>query len=148
MTAAMTGVAFHTGLAEPGLYACRLLRKAYRQGLRVLVSLPAERLTAFDRDLWAFDADDFVPHLRLDTSPSASALARTPIWLADGALAPAGPAVWVNLGADGPADPQRFERIVELVSTDETELRAARMRWRAYEAAGLQIVHHLPGEAA
>ncbi len=143
----MTGVAFHTGLAEPGLYACRLLRKVYRQGLRVLVSLPADRLAAFDRDLWAFDADEFVPHLRLDAGPSVSTLARTPIWLADGPSAPAGPEVWVNLGTDGPADPQRFERIVELVSTDEAERRAARARWRAYEAAGLHIVHHAPGEA-
>ena len=144
----MTRIAFHTGLADPVAYACRLLRKASRQGTRVLVSLPAERLAGFDRELWTFDADEFLPHLRLDTGPSASMLARTPIWLASGPQAPAGPEVWVTLGGDGPADPLRFERIIELVSTEDGDRRAARVRWRAYEAQGLAIVHHASGEAA
>ena len=143
----MTRVAFHTGLADPAAYACRLLRKACRQGTRVLVSLPAERLAGFDRELWTFDADEFLPHLRLDADPGASMLARTPIWLAAGTQPPAGPEVWLTLGGDGPADPLRFERIVELVSTADADRRAARARWRAYEAAGLPIVHHAPGEA-
>ena len=143
----MTRIAFHTGLADPAAYACRLLRKACRLGTQVLVSLPAERLAGFDRELWTFDADEFLPHLRLDTDPSPSMLARTPIWLTAGSQAPAGPAVWLTLGGEGPADPLRFERIVELVSTDDADRRAARARWRAYEARGLEIVHHAPGEA-
>ena len=33
----MTEVAFHTGIANPLDYACRLLRKAYRSGAKVAV---------------------------------------------------------------------------------------------------------------
>ena len=33
----MTDIAFHTGIADPLDYACRLLRKAYRSGARAAV---------------------------------------------------------------------------------------------------------------
>ena len=51
----MTEVEFHTGVADPLGFACRLLRKAYRRGARVLVTAPPERLAQLDRLLWTFD---------------------------------------------------------------------------------------------
>jgi len=138
----MTAVAFHSGLSDKLGYACRLLRKAYRQGSRVLVTGPAGLLAQLDRDLWTFEAGEFVPHLSLDGRPSAAVQARTPIWLVPDADTAVGPEVLVNLGGDAPADPLRFERIVELVSLEPDDRRGAHARWRAYEAAGLKIDHH------
>jgi DNA polymerase-3 subunit chi len=140
----VTTVEFHTGVADPLAFACRLLRKAYRQGARVAVSAPPTVLAALDERLWTFEAQAFVPHLRWTPARSAQA-ARTPIWLIEGAPPPGSPPVLVNLGASpapGPAGTGAFERIIEIVSTDDDDRRAARARWRAYEAQGLPITHH------
>lgn len=137
----MTEVEFHTGVADPPAFACRLLRKAYRQGVRVLVTAPEPRLALLDRLLWTFDERDFVPHLRVPAADAGLA-ARTPIWLAV-PPAPAGaPGVVVNLGAPAPAALDGVTRLIEVVGNEPDELRAGRERWRAYKAAGLAIVHH------
>jgi DNA polymerase-3 subunit chi len=142
-------VEFHSGLAEPLLYACRLLRKACRQGARVAVTAPVSTLQALDRELWTFETDAFVPHRRVPSHRAASvaedALRRTPIWLCEGEVPADGPPVLVNLGAAAPAEPARFERIVELVALEPDERRAARSRWREYEASGMNIEHHERG---
>ncbi|EHR71538.1 DNA polymerase III, chi subunit [Burkholderiales bacterium JOSHI_001] len=139
----MTEVAFHTGVADPLDYACRLLRKAWRQGARAVVTGAPEQLARLDVQLWTFDPGEFIPHARLRVGQQpAPELLRTPIWLADaGAAAPAAP-VLVNLGPDGPDDIQRYERVIEIVGPDDEPRRAARQRWRQYEAAGHQVVHH------
>lgn len=142
-------VEFHTGLADPLLYACRLLRKASRQGARVAVAAPAPRLDALDRALWTFDERDFVPHARWHLAPPA-VRSRSPVWLVDdlpGAQADPGcPAVWVNLGAALDEALDRWcERLIELLGEDPEEVREGRARWKAYRARGLQVVHHTAG---
>jgi DNA polymerase-3 subunit chi len=137
----MTEVEFHTGVADPVAFACRLLRKACRGGVRVQVTAPPETLTALDRALWTFDERDFVPHVR-QPGASAAVAARTPIWLATQAGLPGAPGVLVNLGADVPQDLGPVARLIEIVSGDADEADRGRGRWRAYKARGLQIVHH------
>ena len=61
----MPQVEFHSGVAAPLQYACRLLRKAWRQQVAVLVTAPPPLLAALDRELWTFEALEFVPHRRL-----------------------------------------------------------------------------------
>ncbi len=142
----MPEIAFHTGVADKIGYACRLLRKAHRQLARVRVIGDPAELGLLDKALWTFDAHDFIPHLRWDSGAAvAPALHRTPIWLTPDALAwPEGvepPAVLVNLGDDTPLDVAAFERVIEIVSTDQHERRAGRARWRRYEAQGHSIQH-------
>lgn len=136
-------VEFHTGVADDLGFACRLLRKAYHQGARVLVRAPAARLTKLDRELWTFAEREFLPHLRFG-APAAlpAAAARTPIWLVDGEVPQGHPPVLVNLGAELPAQPQAFDRIIEIVGADADDEQRGRARWRAYKAAGLDIQHH------
>lgn len=140
----MTEVEFHTGVADPLDFACRLLRKAYRRGVRVLVIAPPQRLQALDRLLWTFDERDFVPHLRVP-SPDADMAARTPIWLATPPAPPGAPATVVNLGATQPLALQGVDRLIEVVGTEPDEVQDGRVRWRAYKAAGLTVVHHAAG---
>ncbi|MBN8510630.1 MAG: DNA polymerase III subunit chi [Burkholderiales bacterium] len=141
-------VDFHTGVAEPVPFACRLLRKAYTQGATLVVRAPAATLGALDRALWLLEPQGFVPHLRIGRpAPDAAALRRTPIWLAEGEAPQPGPPILVNLGGDvGPGD-GRFERLIEIVGTDAGELQAARRRWRQYEQLGWPIRHHAAAAA-
>ncbi len=141
----MTEVEFHTGLQDAPGFACRLLRKASRQGIRVLVTAPAEALSALDRLLWTFEEREFVPHVRVPGAAAATA-ALTPIWLsvdeAGAAALPDAPAVLVNMGADAPTALGRWQRLIEIVSSESDEAARGRERWRAYKAAGLEIRHH------
>ena len=133
-------VEFHTGLADPLDFACRLLRKAQRGGHRLLVTAPGERLAELDERLWTFDQLAFVPHVRLPCREVA-VLARTPIWLVQSqqvaqAAGQPMPPILVNLGAPAPQDMGSLDRLIEIVGIDADEAQAARARWRAYKAAG------------
>ena len=56
---------FHTDIADPLGYCCRLLRKAYRRGVQVVVRGEPERLGRLDTLLWTFEQLEFIPHARL-----------------------------------------------------------------------------------
>jgi DNA polymerase III subunit chi len=144
----MARVEFHSGVAEPLHFACRLLRKALRQGVPVLVTAPARTLQALDRELWTFEAQEFVPHLRVRLGQEVdAALLRTPIWLCEGEPPTASPRVLLNLGGHASFELSRFERIIEVVSADAEERQLARERWRDYEARGWDIKHHAQATA-
>ena len=135
-------VEFHTGVADRLGFACRLLRKAYRKGARVLVTAPGPVLAALDRELWTFEERDFVPHARIGPSTPAGLAQRTPIWLTEGPVPDGAPDVLVNLGADAPTDVSGFSRIIEVVSREPDDEQAGRLRWRAYKSRGLEVRHH------
>ena len=141
-------VEFHTGVAEPLGFACRLLRKAYRQGVRTVVTAAPTDLAALDTLLWTFEERAFLPHVRLAAHSVPATAARSPIWLLDGgpAVLPEGaPTVLVNLGAAAPEAPEvmaRLTRVIEVLGIEADALAAGRQRWRAYVARGLNITHH------
>jgi DNA polymerase-3 subunit chi len=136
-------VDFHSGVGAPVHFACRLLRKACRQGVAVLVTAPSATLGALDRELWTFEAQEFVPHLRVRPGQALDAtLRRTPIWLCEGEPPHPAPKVLVNLGAELPEGGEAFDRIIEIVPVEGEERQRARARWRAYEARGWTIRHH------
>lgn len=140
---AVPQVEFHSGVAAPLQFACRLLRKAYRQGVAVAVIGPAQALQALDRELWTFEAQEFVPHLRLKPGqPLDAALRRTPIWLCDGDPPSPGPGVLLNLGAEPGTPLDRYQRIIEIVPEDAALRQQSRARWRVYEGRGWPIKHH------
>jgi DNA polymerase III subunit chi len=140
----LTEVEFHTGVADRIGFTCRLLRKACRQGARVLVTAPEATLRELDRALWTFEEREFVPHVRMPGAATGMA-ARTPVWLAGDVSPDGAPAVVVNLGAEAPADVQDVQRLIEVVSDDLDDAARGRERWRAYKAAGFQIRHHAAG---
>jgi DNA polymerase-3 subunit chi len=139
---------FHTDIADPLGYCCRLLRKAYRRGLKVVVCGEPERLGRLDTLLWTFEQLEFVPHARLRGSerPDAMLLARTPIWLVDAQSAWPPADTVVNLGDQAVEQPARFERIIEIVGDARADRQAGRARWRHYGTLGLTPV--LAGSAA
>lgn len=134
-------VEFHTGVADPVGFACRLLRKAWAARARVLVMAPADTLAALDASLWTFEAQAFVPHLRVAGADAASR-ERTPIWLAESIPAGEHPRVLVNLGAAPPPGADDFDRVIEIVGADEATRADGRARWRHYERWGATPLHH------
>jgi len=145
----MTSVAFHTGVPDPVDYACRLLRKAYRQGARLVVTAPVAPLDRLDQALWLFEQEEFVPHLRLRRKEDVTERnRRTPVWLSESATVAVDATVWVNLGADPEVVIDGFERVIEVVGDDGANVEAGRRRWRRYVASGLTPVNHPFGRTA
>lgn len=137
----MTEVQFHVNVPDRVHYACRLLRKALRQGARVAVTGTADTLAELDRALWTFEAEEFLPHARWGETPS-TAQARAPVWLVGDAAEGAAMPVLVNLGMPVTAAFERYPRVIEIVSDDDAERSAGRQRWRDYVARGCTPAKH------
>ena len=146
--AVMPAVAFHFNVPERRGYVCRLLRKAWRSGARVVVTGEAAMLAEVDRLLWTFEPLEFVPHWRgagVDAVPER--LRETPVLLLEQHSPALGHDVLVNLGHEVPPDWQRYRRVIEVVSRDEFDRDRARARWRHYGAAGAPLEKHEAGGA-
>lgn len=144
----MTEVVFHLNVPDLESYACRLLRKAYLKGARVAVQVREPLATALDQRLWLMAQGEFVPHAGL--SAGDRVVKRSPIVLVATAAEAAHASVLVNLTADFPEQPGRFDRVIELVGRSEDDLSQARVRWKAYRIGGLEPQAHdlaSPGSA-
>ncbi len=140
----MTDVAFHTGIADPVDYGCRLLRKAVRSGARVAVFGPPALLDRLDKALWVFDPLEFLPHLALPRDGGdAAKVGRTPVLLcADGRVPDGcGIAVALDMAPEAGVHATGFARVIEIVGEAPEARQAGRQRWRAYEQAGLAPQH-------
>ncbi len=139
----MTEVSFHFNVPDRTEYTCRLLRKAVRQGAKVVVTGPGNVLSGLDRALWSFDPLEFIPHALLQTHQVAAPRLRdTPVWLLEDSAASVHHEVLLNLGHEAPAGFESFARLIEIVSTDGDERAAARERWKHYASRGYNIVRH------
>ena len=140
----MSIVEFHHGMSDKLAYTCRLLRKAYRSGARVVVTGDAASLRALDRQLWVFDDRDFVPHaLALSDNAVPVRQHDTPIWLTtDPASAPGERGVLVNIGQTMPPACERFARLFEVISNETIDRQQGRARWKSYAAKGWQVNPH------
>lgn len=136
----MTEIAFHFNVADKLLYGCRLLRKVYASGARVVVTAEPEVLAELDQLLWRFSPTDFVPHCRLD--PGEPGRGDAPVLLAESLNACAGYSVLVNLGQAVPLEFERFERFIEVVAQGEEDRLAARSRWKHYTDRGYAMKRH------
>jgi DNA polymerase III subunit chi len=145
MSGALQVVEFHTGVEQVVAFTVRMLRKAYAQGSRVLVTAPSATLEQLSRQLWVAYEREFLAHAWAERC-TATQRARSPIWLATAASGlPAQPRVVINVGAEPPPQPLTLERLIEVVSNDTRDAAAGRQRWRFYVAAGLQLEHHKSG---
>lgn len=136
----MTEVAFHFNAPDKRGYACRLLRKAYLRGARVLVLVDEAEMAALDAALWTMAAGEFIPHSGPADPPHVQA--RSAIHIASEALAPNGATVLVNLRAGMPEGHDRFARVIEVVTGDEQDRLSARHRWKSYKALGIEPQRH------
>ncbi len=135
----MTRVDFHTNITDKVSYACRLARKAYgARGKLVLLAADAVQADALNSGLWTVGDTDFLPHA-----------------MADDPLAPQSPIIitislerdfphydmLVNLTENIPASLERFGRVFEIISTDEEDAAAGRIRYMKYKQHSYPLTH-------
>ena len=135
----MTAIDFYTHVADRLEVAARLVAKALAQHGSVRVLTPDAATTEeLDRWLWLKPPIAFLPHCRV-----SSALAgETPIWVDHVDDHPGPAAVLINLQAEPPSFFSRFERLAEIVGTDQTDAAAGRARFRFYRERGYELRTH------
>jgi len=139
----MTEISFYFNVASRTAYACRLLRRAHRQGMAVAVAGPAAALDEIDRELWSFAPAEFLPHSRIDRADEVpQALHATTIWLGENPIDAPLHNTLLNLGPLPPPAFETFERMFEIVTLDEADREAARGRWKTYARRGYPIKRH------
>jgi len=132
----VTRIDFYRYAEDKLRFACRLAATAYDKASRVVVYSPDRaRLADFDRALWTFQATRFVPHCFVD----APAAAETPVILATSGDALPHHDVLLNLGDEWPPFFASFERLLEIVGTDEEDKARARARYSFYRERGYDI---------
>ena len=135
----MTSIDFYFNAQDRLQVACRLAGKAVKQGSRMLIYAPdAGMASRLDALMWTWPAIGFVPHC----APHDPLAAETPVLVSSDPDTPETCELLLNLGAECPPHFERFERLLEVVPTDEAERQAARGRYRFYQARGYKITSH------
>lgn len=129
----MTRVDFYFNAKTKVDVAMRLAAKAYQAGQHTLLYTDEDALAAkLDSSLWTAQQLSFIPHVRCG-HPLA---ARTPVLIGTCPEALAACDVLINLTAVLPPCFSQFKRLIEIVTTDETDRRQARSRFRSYQERG------------
>lgn len=125
-------------------FAVRLLTRAWREGLRSVLLVPGEA----ERDrlaeaLWA-EPGAFLPHARADAPDAGSApvLLATPQALLERPLLDYAAGLLVNLTDAVPEGFAAFERVAEIVCSDEDMRARARRHYRFYRERGYPLDYH------
>ena len=135
----MTRIDFHTNIADKVSYACRLARKAYgARGKLVLLAADATQAAVLNSALWTVGETDFLPHAMAGDALAA----QTPI-IVTASLEGEFPHydMLVNLTAATPPRFERFQRVFEIISTDEEDAAAGRKRYMAYKQQSYSLTH-------
>lgn len=135
----MTQIDFYTQVDDKLQTACKLTAKARSLGLRVTLFCPdRETASRLDRMLWSVPATGFMPHCRPD-DPLAAV---TPVLIDSSGEIPLHDEVLINLHTEWPGCFSRFQRLAEIVSTDDADRSEARARFRFYRDRGYEIRTH------
>jgi DNA polymerase-3 subunit chi len=141
----MTRIDFHTNVPDKIAYACRLVRKALAAKNKiVMLTDDATQLAELDAALWEFSSVDFLPHV-----PASDALAAsTPIILIDNDEADLPHTeLLVNLSRRAPNNVGQFERMIEVISSNEEDAAAGRKRYVAYKQQDYPLTHFVAGKS-
>ena len=121
-------------------FACRLAEKAWRDGHQVFIyTESADQSAAMDAALWAFRPESFVPH-EVMTDP---ATVTAPVLIShDNTPPPRLMDVLINLNAQQPMFFSQFERLAEIIDTDEQVKQQGRQRYKFYQDRGYPLESH------
>lgn len=141
----MTKIEFRTDIANKITYTCRWVRKALSLSSApkiVLFSRDRTQLARLDEALWTFSDQDFLPHA-MANDPKAF---RAPVILTDSdTIELPHHQILVNLSDTVPSCFAQFERLLEIVSTDQADTEAGRQRYAHYRQRGYTLHHEATG---
>ena len=122
-------------------YACRLIEKAYIMGLHIHVHTADETMTRqMDDLLWTFRDRSFIPHQSACELNELCAVTLNHESPSD--ISSSNREVLVNLCPVIPDYYQQFNRIVEIVGSDDEMKKTARERFQTYKNNGETPTHH------
>ncbi|MCU6432787.1 DNA polymerase III subunit chi [Undibacterium sp. Jales W-56] len=135
----MTRIDFHSNVPDKLNYTCRLIRKARAAQCKVVVfDSNKAQLEALNNALWTFSEADFLPHV-MAGNPLAE---QTPIILTyDDTAALPHHQILINLTDISPSHFDQFERMIEIISMDDSARLAGRERYRFYQQQGHTLSH-------
>ncbi len=139
----MTNIEFRTHIADKINYTCRWVRKAFSNAPDsriVILSSDKNLLNRLDDALWTFSDSDFLPHAMLGDRLAS----RSPVILTyDDQCEMPHHQILVNLSPAVPACYARFDRLIELVSTEASDTEAGRQRYVHYRERGYALHHEI-----
>jgi DNA polymerase III subunit chi len=116
------------------LFACRLIDKVHRMGMRVLVAVDSEaEARQLDELLWTFKPESFIPHQLINSGKP------TPVEITFTQEAGDHQNLLLNLSKTTPTYFSRFERMSEVVIQEAESLAASRARFSFYKSRGYPI---------
>lgn len=128
----------NTAGEDSGKLACRLAVMSWERGHQTLLIAPTpDQARSLDELLWSYPPERFAPH-GIAGEPAA---VKAPIIIAmdpDQASAD----VVINLCPQPIDQPERFQRLLEIVPGIEEERRASREKFRFYRQRGLAPKTH------
>lgn len=134
----MTKVDFYTGSEDKLRTACQLSHKAMQNGVRVVLSAPdADTTEALDKLLWQYPATAFIPHSRSDAEDAE----QVPVVLNSGSECFPHHDLLISLHNECVPFFSRFERVIEIVSTDAEDSKLGRERYKFYKDRGYELRH-------
>ncbi len=132
----MTKVNFYSNVSDRQRFMLRLLKKALADQQPVLIFAEDETAARqLDTWLWSFDEISFVPHC-LANDPL---VADTPVQITWPGGAVPHQSILLNLAAAPAPIAGRFEKLLEIVSTDADDRAAGRERFRYYRERGYPL---------
>lgn len=134
----MTRVDFYTGSTDKLRTACQLSHKAMQSGVRVVLSTPDDAIAeSLDKLLWQYPPTAFIPHSRSDAAESGE----MPVVLDSGGERFPHHDLLISLHDECMPFFSRFERVIEIVSTDAEDSRLGRERYKFYKDRGYELRH-------
>ena len=135
----MTQIDFYIQVDNRMQTACVLAAKALSRGVRMMIlTADSESTDRVDRLLWTNPPIGFSPHCRAQHRLAPV----TPIILDHIAEPVVHEQILVNLRDEAPPHFSRFERLMEIVTRDDSDRERARARFRFYRERGYEIRTH------
>lgn len=140
----MTRIDFYANVPDAMRTLSQLCAKAIDRGMRVLVATDGPAMTeSVDRHLWTHAATGFLPHVRAGHRLAGV----TPVVLDHELIEIDRDELLINLRPEPPEVFSRFQRLVEIVSTDAAVVAAGRSRYRFYRERGYELQFHDLGKS-
>lgn len=133
----MTKIDFYTGSDDKLRTACQLSHKAMQNGVKVLLHVEDESTAdKLDKLLWHYPPTAFLPHCRDDATDSSE----FPVVVGHRDTFPHFELL-ISLHTRCVNFFSRFERVIEIVSTDAEDAKSGRERYAFYRDRGYDMRH-------
>lgn len=125
-------------------FICRLTEKAWSQNNAVYIhTMDDQQAIKYDDLLWSFTETSFIPHQVIQNETDQTdtktvlighqATEENPVTYHD---------VLINLNHEAPSFFSQFDRVAEIITTDETSRKKGRERYQFYRDRGYALETH------